>query len=209
MKYLSCLIAIVFLLISLTSVGQNIPRKAEEIPLFPGSVTDMEKQQQALKDYQEIFAGEQLSDLRVSVYKVKTIPDDVCRFYIEKLNAGEGFPDDDYDSPHPDKNIKPWYEVSYFDNSWFKDQYEGNIKIQDGKWIKAALSEREQWIQGKWLQGAYFEWTVTLENGDWSRHFVDIIDDNSFDSRAKTVNNKTIITIVSQIGTSDDEIDDD
>jgi hypothetical protein len=209
MKKSGCLISIIFLFLTAASYGQTIPRTAQDIPLYTGSMPDMEQQQQALKDYQEIFAGEPLRDLLVRVYKVKTIPDDVCRFYIEKLNASEGFPDDEYDSPHPDKNIKPWYEVSYFDGSWFQYQYEGDIKIQDGKWIKGALSERKQWAQGEWLQGVYFEWTVILENGDWTRHFVDIIDDNSFDSRAKTVNNKTMITIVSLIGQSDDDMDDD
>jgi hypothetical protein len=130
-----------------------------------------------------------------------TIPDEVCKFYIEKLRAKEGFPEDH----NPEMKTNPWYELSYFDSSWFEDQYEGNIKIQDGKWFKAALSKRKQWEQGEWLQGAYFEWTVILDNGDWVRHFVDIIDDNSFDSRAKTVNDKTMITIVSQTGISDEE----
>ncbi len=205
MKNSPLLFMILLLLICSTGNGQNIYRTEQEIPVFPGAVRNIEAQKQALSEYQEIYAGESLRDLRVSVYNVKTIPDDVCRFYIEKLKAKEGFPDDNSGSSNPESTIKPWYEVSYYDNSWFEDQYEGNIKIRDGKWFKATLSKRKPWSQGEWLQGVYFEWTVILENGDWARHFVDIIDDDSFDSGAKTVNNKTLITIVSQVGTSDED----
>lgn len=209
MKNLSYLCLITFLFICITSKGQNIPCTANEIPLFPGAVQNKEASKQSLKDYQEIFAGESLSDLHVSVYSVMNVPDDVCLFYIEKLGAKEGFPEDNTDFQNPQKNTNPWYEVSTFDESWFEDQFEGDIKIHDGKWFKAALSIRKQWVDGEWLQGAYFEWTVKLNNGNWARYFIDIMDDDSFDSRAKTVTNKTKITIVSQIGKSDDAMEDD
>ncbi len=205
MKHLSYLFLIPFLFMCIASKGQIIPYAPKEIPLYPGAVQNMEASKQSLKDYQEIFAGESLSELYVSVYFVKTIPDDVCRFYIEKLGSTQGFPEDNIDFQNPEKNTNPWYEVIAFDEIWFEDQFEGDIKIHDGKWFKAALSERNQWANGEWLQVAYFEWTVKLQNGDWVRHFIDIMDDDSFDSRAKTVNNKTIITIVSRIKKSDTE----
>ncbi|MBN1116278.1 MAG: hypothetical protein JXA77_03670 [Bacteroidales bacterium] len=207
MKNLSYINLIAFLTFCLVCKGQNIPFTANEIPLFPGAMQNMEAQKLALKDYQEIYEGESLSNLQVSVYCVKTVPDDVCRFYIEKLGAKEGFPEDNTDFQNPEKNTKPWYEVGLYDESLFEDQYEGDIKIHDGKWFKAALSERKQWVNGEWLQGSYFEWTVRLNNGEWARHFIDIIDDDSFDSRAKTVNNKTMITIVSQIKNPDNDED--
>jgi hypothetical protein len=201
MKNLHYLFSLLFLLLCTTGYGQNIPGFENEIPVFPGAVRNQEAQKQALKDYQESFAGESLNDVHVSVYSSNTIPDEVCRFYINKLGAKEGFPEDH----DPEMETDPWYEVSYFDNSWFEDQHEGNIKIWDGKWFKSALSERSKWTEGEWLQGAYFEWTVSHGNGKLTRHFVDIIDDNSFDTRKKTVNNNTMITIVSLTGTLDEE----
>lgn len=204
MKNLSFFYLAPFLFIWLAGKGQNIPYTAKEIPVFPGVLQNEKEQKQSLQDYQEILDGEPLRELSVSVYSAMTIPDDVCRFYIEKLGATEGFPDD---NSEPQISVNPWYEAGFFDDSWFEDQYEGNIKIQDGKWIKAALAERKQWKPGKWLQGAYFEWTVLLNNGDLARHFIDIIDDDSFDSRTKTVTNKTMITIVSQILESEGDED--
>jgi hypothetical protein len=198
---------IILLFLCVAIYGQNIPRSQDEIPVFPGSVRNLEAQKQAFKDYKEISTGESLRDLQVSVYSAKTVPDEVCQFYIEKLGANEGFPEVNSDAQDQEMNTSPWYEVGYFDQSWFEDQYEGNIKIQDGKWLKEALSKRKQWKQGEWLQSAYFEWTVMLDNGDLVRHFVDILDDNSYDSRAKTVNNKTMITIGSQIEKSEEEIE--
>jgi hypothetical protein len=199
---LNCIIGC--LLLSLTIYGQNIPRSGQEIPVFPGSVRNLEAQKQALKDYQEIHEGESIGDLHVSVYSVNSVPDEVCRFYIDKLRAKEGFPEDDSEEGHN----PPWYEVDFFSKSLFMDQHEGNIKIHDGKWFKVALAERNQWIQGEWLASAYFEWTVRLNNGDMVRCSIDIIDDNSFDTRAKKVENKTLITLVSQIEKSDEDMDD-
>ena len=189
--------------------GQTIPRSEQDIPLFPGSVRNLEAQKQTLADYKEIHAGEAISDLQISVYSAGSVADQVCRFYIEKLGAKEGFPEDNDYLPNQEINTKPWYEVSYFPNSWFEDQYEGNIKIHDGKWFKSALSERNQWKQGKWLQGAYFEWTGILNSGDLVRCSVEIIDDDSFDSRTRTVTNKTLITILSRIERSDEDMEDD
>jgi hypothetical protein len=197
------LTSILFLSFFAAVYGQNIPRKWQEIPLFPGATIDQEAQKQTIKDYQESHAGEPIRDLHINVYTVKRVPDDVCRFYIEKLGAVEGLPDDDSWLSESKSNTRPWYEVNFFHNSWFEEQYEGDIKIWDGKWLKSALSKRQQWTEGEWLQGAYFEWTIILENGDLARFSIDIFDDDSFDTRAKTVSDKTTITIVSQIEKSE------
>ena len=182
-----------------SSFGQNVPKTEKDIPVFPGAVIDVEAQQQAQKDYQEIHEGNALSNSSVKVYTVSVAPDEVCRFYIKSLGAKEGFPEDS------SGETKPWYEVSYFPSDWFEDQHEGNIKIHDGKWLKFELSKRQQWAPGEWLQGAYFQWIIALSNGDLARFSIDIIDDNSFDTRAKKVSNKTQITITSQIEESEYE----
>lgn len=201
--------AILLLSFFAAAYGQSIPRAWQEIPIFPGASIDQEAQKQTIKDYQEIHAGEPIRDLHINVYTVRTVPDDVCRFYIEKLGAIDEFPEDDSWSSGSVSETKPWYEAGYFQNSWFEEQYEGDIKIWDGKWFKSALSKRQQWIDGEWLQGAYFEWTIILDNGDLARFSIDLIDDDSFDTRAKTVSDKTMITIVSRIEKSEEAIEEE
>ncbi len=177
--------------------GQNVPKTEKDIPIFPGAVIDVEAQKQAQKDYQEIREGQSVGSYSVKVYTVSVAPDEVCRFYINKLGALEGFPEEG------SGETKPWYEVNYFPSDWFEDQHEGNIKIHDGKWLKSELSKRKQWAPGEWLQGAYFEWEIALSNGDLVRYSIDIIDNDSFDTRAKKVSDRTQITITSQVEESE------
>lgn len=197
MKTSSLLLAVLCLLLFSSSYAQNVPKAEKDIPIYPGAVIDIEAQKQAQKDYQEIHEGQSVGSYSVKVYYVSAVPDDVCRFYINKLGAKEGFPEDG------SGETKPWYEVNYFPSSWFDDQYEGNIKIHDGKWLKSALMKRKQWAPGEWLQGAYFEWEIALNNGDMVRFSIDIIDDDSFDTRAKKVSDRTQITITSQVEESE------
>jgi hypothetical protein len=198
MKTSSYILAVLILFIFIPSIAQNIPRTEKDIPIFPEAIVDMEAQQQALEDYKEIHEGESILNLSVKVYTVSMAPDEVCKFYIKKLGAKEGFPEDNGDSK-PGVNTMPWFEVDYFPTSLFEDQHEGNIKIHDGKWLKTALTKRQQWIPGEWLQSAYFEWEIILGNDQMANFSIEIIDADSFDTRAKKVTNKTLITIISKI----------
>lgn len=199
MKYSFFLGTLFSLFLSTVVYAQKTPLSEKEIPIFPGATVEVDAQKQAQEDYQDIHEGEPIKYSNVKVYTVSVVPDEVCRFYIEKLGAKEGFPEDDSDDLKPGVKTKPWFELSYFPDSWFEDQFEGNIKIHDGKWLKTALSKRKQWTQGEWLQAAYFEWEIVNNNGDLARYSIDIMDDNSFDSRAKKVSDKTMITITTHI----------
>ncbi|MDA3943481.1 MAG: hypothetical protein PF694_08080 [Bacteroidetes bacterium] len=191
-----------FIICSL-AYGQTIPRSEQEIPVFSGAERNLPEQKQALKDYLETHEGEPIRDIRLSVYTAKVEPSEVCRFYIEKLGAKEGFPE--YDEG---VNTKPWYEVSYFSERDFEEQWEFDTKIWDGKWLKTAVAKRKQWEPGKWLASAIFEWTVLLDNGDIKRFSIDIIDD-SYDTRARIISDKTILTIVSRIEKSEENQDEE
>jgi hypothetical protein len=182
------------------TIGQNIPKTAQDIPIFPKAKINIEEQQQALKDFKEIYEGAPIQEYSISLYSVRTEIYEVCRFYIEKLGATEGFPE--YDDG---MNTKPWYEVSYFPDNYFEDQWEYDTKIWDGNWFKTAVEKRKQWEPGKWVQGAYFEWTVLQRDGNLAHFSIDISDDNSFDTRAKTAEDKTLIAIMSRIEISEDE----
>lgn len=187
-----------------SAFGQTIPKTAQDIPVFPGAEINMAEQQQALNDFKQIYEGQPIRDYSISVYSIGTDPNEICRYYIEKLGAVEGFPE--YDDG---LNTEPWYEMSYFPANYFEDQWERDTKIWDGKWFTTAVMKREQWETGKWVQGAYFEWTVLQRNGDLARFSIDISDDNSFDTRAKTVEDKTLIAITSRIEISEDGWEDD
>lgn len=179
--------------------GQRIPKSEKEVPVFPGAQRDLPAQEYALKDFLEIQQGQPIYDIQLSVYSINSPPDDITRFYIEKLGATEGFPVEEAGI-----DTKPWYELNYFSESYYEDQYERDTKIWDGKWFRSALAKRKQWTSGYWLQYAYFEWTKKLDNGDLARISVDISDDDSFDTRAKIVKDKTMLTITSYIEKSEE-----
>lgn len=186
-----------------SAFGQKIPKTAQDIPVFPGAEINITEQQQALKDFKEIYEGQPIRDYSISVYSIRTDPNVICRYYIEKLGATEGFPE--YNNG---LNTKPWYEIGYFPENYFEDQWDYDTKIWDGVWFTTAVAKREQWEPGKWVQGAYFEWTVLQRNGDLARFSIDISDDNSFDTRAKTIEDKTLIAITSRIEISENEWED-
>lgn len=191
-------------LFSLTAAGQRIPKSEKEVPVFPGAQRDLSAQEYARSDYLDVNQGQSIYDIHVSVYSINIPPDAIARFYIENLGATEGF-------PYEEESIetKPFYELDFFPESWYEDQYERDTKIWDGKWFKSALAKRKEWAPGLWLQQAYFEWTALLENDDLARITVNIADDNSFDTRARTVNDRTLLLITSHIEKSEEAMEEE
>ncbi|NCU31655.1 MAG: hypothetical protein EOM23_01675, partial [Candidatus Moranbacteria bacterium] len=119
MKNLFKLVFIACLISCYAACGQTISSSEQEIPVFPGAERNLPEQKQALKDYLETNEGQPIRDIRVNVFTAKVEPSEVCRYYIAKLGATEGFPE--YDDG---VNTKPWYEVSFFSERDFEDQWE-------------------------------------------------------------------------------------
>lgn len=187
------------MLTGFTAFGQTVPKNEQQIPLYPGATPDTGLQEQATHDYAEIHEGEpHIRSVSIKVYSAKALPDEVCRFYINKLGATEGFP-----NMYP---AKPWYETSYFSHSVFEDQYHRDLKIHDGKWWKSVLSQRPQWEKGEWLEAAFFEWEVIQNNGDLARFNVSV-EDYSIDNENKTSVAKTVITTIVSVEKSEEAID--
>lgn len=189
---------IILLLMSFVSAGELLagpPQTIEGIPLFPGVVRDNAAEER-LKELNEGYAEDVIDRFYseiTRIYTVNTVPEEVCRYYIKELNAIKGAVEDP--GPlEPGLVVGPWYEMEYFEDDAFEDQYEYDMLIYNGKWVKSCLSKRETWDNGKWILGTGFEWNIILENGDMGRYSI-YVEDDSFDFYNKTFQERTRITI--------------
>lgn len=179
------LISSLLLLFSFSVLAAGPPRSEKEIPVYPGAVRDQAAEKELLSQNSEYDPEIQTRrSYTVRVYTVKTVIDEVCKFYINKLGAKPGTPVEDPASIKPGAFYPPWYELDFYGPEIFEDQYERNTLIHDGKWVKSAFAKRPQWQKGAWLSQAWFEWNVTLSNGDLARYSV-LLEDVGYDSRKK------------------------
>ena len=144
----------------------------------------------------------------VKVYTAKTIIDEVCKFYINKLSAKPGTPVEDPASIKPGAFYPPWYELDFYGPEIFEDQYERNTLIQDGKWVKSAFAKRPQWKKGAWLCQAWFEWNIALNNGDLATYSV-LLEDVGYDSRKKVDFLSTRIRIEILVAKSEEALEEE
>lgn len=179
-------ISSLLLLFSFSVLAAGPPRSEKEIPVYPGAVRDLTAEKEILSEYSEydVELKNTWRSVTVKVYTAKSIIDEVCKFYINKLGAKPGTPLEDPASLKPGAFYPPWYELDFYGADIFEDQYERDTLIQDGKWVKSAFAKRPQWKKGAWLCQAWFEWNVTLNNGDLARYSV-LLEDVGYDSRKK------------------------
>jgi hypothetical protein len=191
-------------------MAAKVPRTEKEIMLFPGAARDTASEKELLqieKEDPESIPKSRKSSL-VRVYTTKTLINKVCQFYIDKLKAKAGAPIDDPANLEPGEVFPPWYELDFYGPDIFKDQREGDVLIQDGKWIKSAFAKRPQWKKGAWLSQGYFEWNATQANGEMVKYSV-LLEDMGFDSRKKIDFQSTRIRIQIEISKSQEEMDDE
>jgi hypothetical protein len=203
-------VSLLLLLSSITVQAVAVPQSEKEIPVFAGSVRDKALETELIAQDKET-AGEMQKTWRsntMKVYKAKTLINEVCKFYIGKLKAKEGMPTEDPGMLKPGMVITPWYELGYHDARIFEDQYERDLLIQDGKWIKSAFAKRPQWKKGFWLNQATFEWNAVLANGDMAQYTV-ILEDEGYDSRKKIDFKTTRIIIRILVTKSEDAMDEE
>lgn len=189
--------AILLLLLSSFPIqAAAIPRSEKEIPIFPGTVRDQAAEKELLR--QDTEYGEDIINTwrsnTVKIYTVKTIINEVADFYIKKLAAKEGTPDNS-SPPKPGAVLPPWYEPSCYGPDIFKDQYDDKDQLfYDGKWVKSVFSQRKQWSNNEWLSNIRFEWNIVLANGDMAQYSV-FVEDEGYDALKKVIFNTTRITI--------------
>jgi hypothetical protein len=181
-----CTVGLILSLSFFTIKAAGPPRSEKEIPVYPGAVRDQAAEKELLSQNSEYDPEIQKTwrSYTVRVYTVKTVIDEVCNFYINKLGAKPGSPLEDPSSLKPGAVYSPWYELGFYGPRIFEDQYEGNILIHDGKWVKSAFAKRPQWQKGAWLCQAWFGWNITLNNGDLARYSV-LLEDVGYDSHKK------------------------
>lgn len=123
-------------LFSFSVLAAGPPRSEKEIPVYPGAVRDQAAEKEVLSQNSEYNMKIQTQrSYSVRVYTAKTIIDEVCKFYINKLSAKPGTPVEDPASIKPGAFYPPWYELDFYGPEIFEDQYERDTLIQDGKWI--------------------------------------------------------------------------
>src|SRR5690554_5068880 len=92
------IIGMVFLLqFLLVPVLAGVVQIEEDIPLFPAAIRDYAAEEEMESRYEdwEVLDSWALDITRI--YSAKTSPEEVCRFYINELEASEGIPEGDPD----------------------------------------------------------------------------------------------------------------
>lgn len=194
------LVATLVLFVCFTPTMASAPDMGD-IPLYKGAIRNRVAEEEILE---YAWGPENQRSYEVRVYEVEALIDDVCRFYIDTLGATEDLPDGiEYDEPYP-----AWYDLSFYNESIFKNRYEHSDLIHDGAWTKAAFEKRPQWKQGKWLSDVWFEWREELENGDLATYLIGVID-LGYDSRRKVDFRSTQIRFDITVTASADNWDDE
>ena len=160
---------------SLSRLAAQVPKSEKEIPIFPGAVRDMNKEAE-LKSQQSEVINPSLRSAVLKVYKTGASPEEVIRFYLQKIPAKQGGADIDPRGLKPGAVSQASYDISYYTNEHFED-YEGH----PGTWKKQTLTKnRKPYASGKWLTGGYFSWYKKESNDDLTTFYINI-DDESFD----------------------------
>ncbi len=163
------------------ALAARLPNRLDDIPVFPGAVRDPEVEElyreSAYYDETVVF-----SDVRA--YTVEAIIDEVLRFYLEYTKATEGWPEVHAADVEPGETVGPWYSVSFYPDWIFEHIVEYGRVMNDGNWIRQAVSQRPQWKPGEWLSGAAVYWDMKEED----ETIVEVaiwIDDLGYDSQQR------------------------
>ena len=203
-------IPLFLLLFCLPLLAAALPRSEKEIPIYPGSVRNASAEKELISqnsDYDEETKKTWRSNT-IKVYTAKAVIDEVCNFYIKQLGAKPEFPEVDLYSLKPGAVLPPWYELEFYGKDLFENQYERDLLIHDGKWVKSAFAERPQWEKGAWIRTAWFKWNVILNNGDIAEYTV-AIEDDGYDWRKKVIFNTTQIAIQILVTKSEAALDEE
>lgn len=197
MKWHSLLLKLgAILLLTISAQAAFVPKNEKEIPLYPGAIRDQAAEKEMLRQDTE-YAEDIIKTWRsntVKVYTVKAVVNDVANFYIQKLGAKEGMPENP-GSLKPGSIISPWYDLSFYEPGFFDDQYDDKDKLTyDGKWVKSVFIKRKQWRNNEWLNTMRFEWNIVLNNGDMAQYSV-LVEDEGYDALKRVIYNTTRITI--------------
>ncbi len=188
--------AFVLLGVCISGVWAQAPRTMRAVPVFPGAAVDAVIQAQDRQLFDETtceMAGLTRRELKVLV--TTAAPDEVTRWYIGQLKAqsstSEGF---DPEILMNGGTSPVQYDLNYYQPEDFENQYERDLLIRDGKWVKKSLMHRARSADGSILSDAAFIWEFINAN-DGRSEFCLNVEDISFDFEKKRYSQKTKITI--------------
>lgn len=202
------LVLLILLILSTSTplLAASLPASLKEIPLYPGAERDQAAEQEYL-EYNWYYSDD-LIFRELRMYKVVAIIDDVARFYLEYLQPKLGWPAEDPEELEPGESMGPWYDRSFYINRIFEMQYEHDILLQDGKWIRTAFEGRPQWEKGQWLSNMEFQWVARDEKGRLVTHSIGL-EDAGYDWRKKVDYRSTIILFETTVFRGDPMWDED
>ncbi|HOZ22879.1 MAG TPA: hypothetical protein PLO28_13910 [bacterium] len=192
------------------SVYAQAPRTMKAVPLFPGATVDaviLAQDKQLFDETTSEMSG--LANRELKVLVTTAPPDEVVRWYVAKLKAeannGEGF---DPEILAQGGTSPVQYDPSYYRPEDFENQYERDLLIRDGEWVKKSLINRARSADGRILSDAVFIWEFINAN-DGRSEFSLSVEDISFDFEHKRYAQKSKITIqfleFSEEGMDEDE----
>jgi len=180
------------LLISASSdsrLAAQVPKSEKEIPVYPGAVRDMNKES-AVKSQEGEVSNPSLRSAVLKVYKTGASPEEVFKFYLQKIAAKEGAPEIDPRGLQRGATSQAVYEIFYYKDEDFEN-YEGH----PGTWMKQSLvKNRKPYAPGKWITGGYINWYKKESNDDLTTFYVNI-DDESFSDSPRKYETATSIRI--------------
>jgi hypothetical protein len=186
----------VCLMLLASSVSAQAPRLLKDVPLFPDSAIDAKIQEAEKVLFDETTAETRgLKNGEIKTLVTSATPEEVCRWYIEQLKAvedtGAGF---DPEIVENGATSPVQYNLDYYEDQAFENQYEHDTLIYNGEWVKSSLQGRPKSANGKILSNGTFIWE--FKNADAGRsEFCLVIDDISFDFYNKTYRPQTKIAI--------------
>jgi len=174
------------LVFSFSTLIAQPPATIDAIEVFPGSKADPEM----LKYEKELFDQIYSEDTTIKAKDIKVLSteapvDEVVNWFTKKLNA--------VDSELSGPGVVN-YNVDYYDDDEFEMQYEKDILIYDGQWVKKSISNRKKSPNGKVMMSGSYMWEIINEDGERSE-FTISAEDASFDYVNKKYKQKTLIKI--------------
>ena len=192
------------LTLSFTAIHAQTPKNEAQIPVYPGAARDRETESvnsEILgdRDIGETDPSTGLEPLSrvIRVWTVAATPEDVFAFYAGKLGAttGDSFSSDPR-SIRAGQSSKPVAIVfPYVPAEDFQDQYgDHNIKMRDGKLMKAKIESRKKTADGQWIQSVDFNW-IYRDTDDECTEFQLTVSDNGFENGEKSYSHKSMVEL--------------
>ncbi|HUH13984.1 MAG TPA: hypothetical protein VMK65_12795 [Longimicrobiales bacterium] len=172
------LLSVSALLLTLAQAASGqAPRTEAQVPLFPGAQqTEREGVEGVSHGISE--EGEAILDGARTVYEVRAQPEDVLRWYLERLGATAGHPDgapwimnEEWPAAGSGTPVFFWLEPHDIHRA-------GDAMVMSGAQIREMLEEagRKPFRPGEWVNYADLQWAFITSGGERGQFFLNLSD---------------------------------